>query len=294
MDKRLFRFPQLRWLLWLIVLPALATAEPSHEHGLLWRVQGPGIGPDYVFGTIHLEDPRVLDLPDAVTEALAEADTFVMELDPDISSLTQISTAMMYSDGGDLERALGKDLYARAAKALAERGIPEPMARQMKPWAVLMTLNVPPPETGMVLDLVLYMKAVQQGKTTRGLEKSEEQVSALADLPLPMQVELIRDSLDNQSLMEEIYERLVEAYLARDLAAMQALNDQAMAETDASTRDLVSSRLVTERNKRMVQRMLPTLQEGSTFVAVGALHLPGPEGILGLLENRGYRVTRVY
>ena len=294
MGKRSFHLPGARLLLWIIILPALVSAEPAYEQGLLWRVQGPGSGADYVFGTIHIEDPRVLDLPDAVASAFAGADIFIMELDPDLGSLTQISTAMTYADGGSLEQALGKELYARAVTALAERGIPESMARQMKPWAALITLNVPRPKTGMVLDMVLYMKAVQQGKETRGLESSEEQVSVLAGLPLAMQVRLIRESLDNQATMDELYEHLVEAYLSRDLGAMQALNDQAMAMTDARTREVVGTRLVTDRNRRMVQRMLPSLKEGSTFVAVGALHLPGPEGILSLLERKGYTVTKVY
>lgn len=294
MGNRAYRVPCLAVLLWVVLVPGLAAAQPGYDHGLLWRIQGPGSEPDYVFGTIHIEDPRVLALPDAVVSALATADTFVMELKPDLSSLTQLGTAMLYSDGSDLEQILGKELFARAAKVLAARGISEPAARNMKPWAVLITLSVPEPETGMVLDIVLYTKAVQQGKRIQGLESAEEQVSVLADLPLSMQIDLIRESLDNQALMDEVHQRLVEAYLARDLDAMQTLNDQAMAMTDAGTRDLVTTRMVTDRNRRMVQRMRPALQEGTAFVAVGALHLPGPEGILRLLEQRGYTVTKVY
>ncbi len=280
--------------LWVVVVPGLTAAQPGYDHGLLWRVQGPGGGSDYIFGTIHIEDPRVLALPDAVVSALAAADTFVMELKPDLSSLTQLGTAMLYSDGNDLEQVLGTDLFGRAAKALAERGISEPAARKMKPWAALITLSVPKPETGMVLDIVLYMKAVEQAKSVQGLESSEEQISVLADLPLSMQMDLIRETLDNQALIDEVHQRLIEAYLARDLDAMLTLNHQSMAMTDASTRDLVTTRMVTDRNRRMVERMLPSLKKGAAFVAIGALHLPGPEGILKLLEQRGYAVTKVY
>jgi uncharacterized protein YbaP (TraB family) len=66
-----------------------------------------------------------------------------------------------------------------------------------------------------------------------------------------------------------------------------------MAVSDAATQALVRERLINDRNRRMVERMLPWLREGSAFVAVGALHLAGPEGILRLLSDRGYRVTRV-
>jgi uncharacterized protein YbaP (TraB family) len=43
----------------------------------------------------------------------------------------------------------------------------------------------------------------------------------------------------------------------------------------------------------MTEALLPVFARGSTFVAVGALHMPGEEGILSLLERRGYTVTRL-
>ena len=294
MATRRFLGPLFPALVWALAVPVLALAEPVYEQGLLWRIQGGDIGADYVFGTIHIEDPRVLDLADPIEDAFTGADTFVMELEPDVASIAQLSTAMVYTDGRTLEQVIGEELFARAAEALAERGIPEPVARHLKPWAVLMRLNAPRPETGMVMDMVLYTKAVQQGKKTGGLETAEEQISVLADLPLEMQISLIKESLDNQALMEKIHERLVNAYMTRDLGDMLALNEQAMAQTDPATRKLVDARLVTDRNQRMVERMLPALREGAAFVAVGALHLPGTEGILRLLEERGYTVTKVY
>ena len=53
-------------------------------------------------------------------------------------------------------------------------------------------------------------------------------------------------------------------------------------------------RLLIDRNYRMVRRMRPRLMEGNSFIAVGALHLPGAEGIIHLLEKEGYRVSPVY
>jgi uncharacterized protein YbaP (TraB family) len=49
-----------------------------------------------------------------------------------------------------------------------------------------------------------------------------------------------------------------------------------------------------ERNRTMVQRMAARLGEGGAFVAIGALHLPGETGLLSLLADQGYRITRVY
>jgi uncharacterized protein YbaP (TraB family) len=277
--------------LWLSAVPA--PAQSTYDKGLLWRVEGLGPEPDYVYGTIHVEDPRVLDLPAAVSDAFGAADRLVMELEPDAATLGEVGTAMTYPDGQSLERVLGNELYRRAAAALAERGIPEAIARNMRPWAVLITLNMPKAQTGLAMDIVLYLQAVQGHKRVHGLESAAEQVAVFADMPAAVQVRLLRDTLDALDQLEEVYQALVEAYLAEDLARMQALNDDAMAVSDAATQALVRERLINDRNRRMVERMLPWLREGSAFVAVGALHLAGPEGILRLLSDRGYRVTRV-
>jgi hypothetical protein len=52
--------------------------------------------------------------------------------------------------------------------------------------------------------------------------------------------------------------------------------------------------LLINRNLQMVERMIQQLQGGTTFVAVGALHLPGQKGLLQLLQDRGYTVSVVY
>jgi uncharacterized protein YbaP (TraB family) len=53
-------------------------------------------------------------------------------------------------------------------------------------------------------------------------------------------------------------------------------------------------RLLFQRNRRMVERMAVRLAEGNAFIAIGALHLPGDQGVLALLEQQGYEVSVVY
>jgi uncharacterized protein YbaP (TraB family) len=44
----------------------------------------------------------------------------------------------------------------------------------------------------------------------------------------------------------------------------------------------------------MAERIGRVLEKGAVFVAIGAMHLPGEDGVLNLLEQAGYRVTRIY
>jgi hypothetical protein len=53
-------------------------------------------------------------------------------------------------------------------------------------------------------------------------------------------------------------------------------------------------RLLRQRNLLMLERMQLRLKEGNAFIAVGAMHLPGEEGLLQLLRRAGYRVTSIY
>jgi uncharacterized protein YbaP (TraB family) len=87
--------------------------------------------------------------------------------------------------------------------------------------------------------------------------------------------------------------RIVEAYLARDLAAMQRISEESSG-GDQRANEVFADRLLYQRNERMVERIEARLAEGGAFIAVGALHLYGSRGVPALLESRGYRVTRVY
>ena len=44
----------------------------------------------------------------------------------------------------------------------------------------------------------------------------------------------------------------------------------------------------------MVERAEPLLARGGAFIAVGALHLSGKEGLVERLRAAGYRVTKVW
>jgi uncharacterized protein YbaP (TraB family) len=51
--------------------------------------------------------------------------------------------------------------------------------------------------------------------------------------------------------------------------------------------------MITTRNKTMAAHAEPILAKGNAFIAVGALHLPGPEGLIELLRKNGYTVSMV-
>lgn len=260
--------------------------------GLLWKVERPGAPPSYVFGTIHSEDKRVVTLPGPVQAAFDQARSFTMEMVLEPEAGTALAAAMLLDDGRTLQGILGDELFERAAGALEKNGMSRQIAMGLKPWVVMVMLSMPKPDTGEFLDKVLYTAALKQDKPVHGLESVEEQVAAFEGLPLDDQITLLKAAIDEPP--STMIEDATRAYLARDLAAMMALNDRFGLQLEPRLFEKITHRLLDSRNVRMVRRMEPRLEEGNTFIAIGALHLPGEKGVLRLLEGRGYRVTAVY
>jgi uncharacterized protein YbaP (TraB family) len=271
-----------------------ALAGENFDHGLLWKIEGHGGEPSYLFGTMHSEDPRVVRLPVPVQQAFDRSHGVTLEVILDPESLLAMTSGFMFGDGSTLEAHIGAPLYRRTVAAVAAYGIPEILLASMKPWAVAVTLMTPPTRTGLVLDLVLYQRAVADGKPVDGLETPLEQLSVFDGLSEQDQVALLKDTLDNLPDIERMLDDVRDAYLARDLRRLVDASDASMRDSDPQLVARFSGRLITERNHRMVERMQSRLRKGGQFIAVGALHLPGDEGVLQLLNQQGYRLTRVY
>jgi hypothetical protein len=273
-----------------------SPAAERYEHGLLWRVEGANAPASHVFGTVHLADPRVTSLPPAVARALDQARSFTLEAGIDSADILALAGRMVFNDGRDLPGVAGAELFNRAAKLTAGLGLPEPMLRLFRPWAVAVLLSVPPQDPSNVLDLVLERRAAGQGKPIHQLESMDEQIAVLDGLSEEDQVALLKQAVDEYGHMPRQIGRVVDAYLARDLAGLWRVSQESAGTREEERRlnEVFTRRLLHDRNVRMAERAEPRLREGGAFIAVGALHLYGGSGVLALLEQRGWRVTRVY
>ena len=280
--------------LWLLLIAAPAAAQ-RYDQGLLWRVEAPS-GASHVFGTIHVDDPRVTALPPPVTRAFNESRSLIVELTMEPANVMALATRMVLQDGRDLPGIAGGELFGRAASLIGKHGLPEPVLRLFKPWAAAIFLMVPQHDPEKVLDIVLARMAAKQGKPVHELESISEQVDIFDGMTEADQVALLRHAVDNHDRMPKVTGRLIEAWLARDLAALWRIGQEGVGESEEARRldRVFRGRLLTERNTRMAERLEPRLKEGSAFVAIGALHLYGNDGVLALLQRRGWRVSRVY
>jgi uncharacterized protein YbaP (TraB family) len=281
-------------LLVFLFLPSLLPAGSDRQQGLLWEVAVPGQPPGYLFGTIHSGKPAVLALPEPVQRAFDASDSVVLEVLLDLDAMRYSGQVMLLDEGRLLSDIAGKELFEQTARAIRTRGIPEVVLERMKPWAAAVTLSMPAPEAGEVLDMELYQQALQAGKPVFGLESIHEQLAIFDDMPEQDQLVLLRDAVENFAQIEVMQRELIDAWLQRDLGTLLAINDAAMQAGDRQLAAEFQDRLIVRRNQLMVERLQQYLRAGKVFVAVGALHLPGETGLLNLLEQRGFTVRVIY
>jgi len=280
----------------------LALAAPCAEsepfaQGLLWRLDKPGVPASWVFGTLHSNDPRVRALPVPVAHAFSQARTFAMEIYWSETEDEQFYEAMQFDDDRRLVSLVGDEVYSRLQQELGSAALPEEALARTKPWAALLRIaTTRGTGDGPTLDRSLFVAARERRMTMLGLEWLDEQVAAFDAIPIETQIALLRHALDHRTELEAQIEPTILAWLDRDLAALASINRAAAGDDPDLRRHyaVLTQQLVANRSVLMAYRLFLPLKRGRVFVAVGALHLYGANGLLAQLRAQGYRPRRIY
>lgn len=282
-----------------------ARAFPNGE-AVLWKIDKPGVAPSYLLGTMHLSDPRIATLSPAVTDAIAQSTSVTLEV-ADLSSeaageaMTKAGKLLVYTDGTKLSALLSPEEFKQVQQVVTKSGMPDSASAAMKPWLVSMLMATSDCERkqvnsgAKVLDLLIAAEAERRGIKVGGLEKIEDQLTAMASIPDDQQVAMLKVGLKYMDRSNDMMETLVQMYLKRQISAAMPFQIALAAEhgTPASAFDGFKHSLLVLRNERMLNAALPLLDHGKAFIGVGALHLSGATGLVALLRERGYTVTAI-
>lgn len=282
---------------------AASDSHPiKHGEGRMWRIERGDAAPSHIIGTMHVSDRRVRNLPAPIQQVFeaSEQAAFELRFTP-AERKAMLAGSWRRGEGGcgcSLADHLDGETYARVVDRAADYGLPEKAVEQMHPFTLFYIFSFPPDEYlrqldgDLSLDLYLIQWAYDLGMRVEGLETLDEHMGVFDALPDRELAEVIREQV---ALLEEQpsrYEEGLQNYLEGDMRpAYRELLEEAR--QDPAAREFKEA-LLDRRNHAMVRRMIPLLERGRAFVAVGALHMPGEEGILSLLEQRGWRVTRVH
>ncbi|WP_442201737.1 TraB/GumN family protein [Rhizobium sp. RAF56] len=285
---------------------AEAAAVPNGQ-SIFWKIEKPGLKPSWLLGTMHVTDPRVLTMPKGAPEANQAASTIIVESDEILDdkkaamSLLAKPELTMFSDGSTISKFLSAEDNARLEAGLKERGIPLAAVLRMQPWMIASVVALPPCELArkgrgaQFLDQKLAVEAAKAGKQVKGLETLTEQLQAMADLPVEFHLKSLIQTLELGTKMKDVVETMTDLYLSGQIGATMPMlktvsPDEA---TDDGDYAAFEQRIILDRNKVMAEHAAPILANGNVFMAVGALHLPGEQGLVELLRKQGFTVTAV-
>ena len=286
---------------------ATAAALPNAE-GLLWKVENGTSAPSWLYGTMHVTDPRVTEISDEARAAWKQAGTMVIEtlgvLDEKKAAAAMFTKPeyTMMTGNETIEDFLSENDRTTLNDALGQRGLSLALVRKMKPWLIASMVTMPDCEvkrkaSGIeILDIKLARAAEQSGKRLLGLEEIGEQIAVMASLPVEFQVQSLIATLAIEQQMPDVFETMTNFYVDENVVAAMQVILAAFPESmgaDLEGYAAFEEAVITKRNHLMAERAQPILEDGNAFIAVGALHLPGEEGVVELLRAQGWTVTRV-
>lgn len=280
-----------------------STAAGAGQHrGTLYRVRYHG-NTTYLFGTIHVGMPSFFPLEPQVMHAFTHARRLVVELDPRKGADFQeaLKRHGMYPEGDNLEKHLSPATLARVKQSLQHADFPYDKAIRMKPWLIanlLVALNLEGHgyRRGDGTEFHLLDLADKQKMPIEELESPDYQMSLFDDMPEREQEQYLLENMaeidDGQALKQDI--ALIDAWAHANGDAIQSvLHDASSGKPTVA--DFTQRVLLDKRNPQMAAKIASLMQEdGSSFVAVGLLHLVGKGGVPALLKQKGYDVEKLY
>jgi uncharacterized protein YbaP (TraB family) len=285
-----------------------AAAAPFPQ-GNLWRATRDGQEVTLV-GTYHLADPRHDALMTTLGPLVDSAATLLVEAGPEeekalLDLMGRDPSILVAPEGPTLAESLPQDEWQRLAQAMRDRGMPPFMASRFRPWYVTMLLSIPPcaMSTAMDrsgLDRRLIERAAAAGKPVAALEPFDTALKLFDQMGPEAQLSMIRATLALEDRAEDQMATLTATYFAersrllweytRHIALTLPGTPPEQAEAEFAA---MEEALVNARNRAWIPVIEAAAAKGPLFVGFGALHLSGEEGVLNLLAQNGWTVTRL-
>jgi uncharacterized protein YbaP (TraB family) len=284
----------------LLALLALAAAAPAAAANYLWEVSSV-TNRVYLFGTVHAGKHGWYPLPPAVEEAFTDSKVLVVEADiTDASAMTRSAAAMMYAPPANLSTHVPAADYVRFRRLAARYALPEEQVIQMKPFMAVSLLVFSEwarlgymPQLGV--DAYLIARAKAETKPIVEIEGIDTQMKLMDSLTDKENLQIFKGTLDalESGLTDEQITGLVAAWQAGDpnkiLEIARRYNDKVPGAAE------FEEKFIWARHASMAGKIEGYLNQTKErhFVAVGALHLAGPKGLIEVLRSRGYVVRQL-
>ena len=285
-----------------LIIAVLAVALASQAQ-LLWKVSGNGLGrPSYIFGTHHMAPSIMIDQIPGINAAIDGCDIVVGEIEKDSlmskEAQMKMANAMIAPTDSTLDMLYTPTEYAVIEKVFDKyfgaMGVKLVQMKTLKPNAISTQLQAmqavkyfPNFDANNLIDIAVQDRANKAGRPSASLESLQEQIDLLFNAPLTEQAKNLLEACRQDAFFQEQSSALAEAYMHQDLDKLMAVMTDA---TMGGESEEAMEALIYSRNRNWAEKLVKIMPERTCLVCVGAGHLPGPQGLLQLLRDKGYTV----
>jgi uncharacterized protein YbaP (TraB family) len=294
-------------LAWLGAMAAPALAERDfaslEADPAIWRIASAG-GDVYLFGTVHVLPPELNWRTDVIEAALTGSDRIYFEVDAlspeaEAEMMALIPQLGFNAPGVTLSSLISDTAQANLARMAEQLGAPpgalEGSLDPLQPWLAGLTVAVLQmqaagfdPESGV--ERRLQAAGEEAGASFGYFETIEQQLRFFADMPLETQITDFEVGLAQALDVPDLLDRMVQAWAVGDTDSLDDIMNDAMRDASADLYEV----LIVQRNENWIPLIEEILGSGeSAFIAVGAGHVTGPQGVVNLLQARGHTVERI-
>ncbi|CAI8926477.1 TraB/GumN family protein [Chryseobacterium sp. IT-36CA2] len=265
------------------------SKNTNKDNSLLWEVSGNGLTkPSYITGTFHILCSKDFEIKPKVWDALKKSESFVMEINyTDQNEMASIQK-MMAADK-KISEQLTPEEAKNLDKILADYGTTLKNVDSHSStalYSLVATKAIPCPQNEVKMyEIELLKTALQNKKSVSGLEKVDDQTSAISQA-YDLKETITQLKLGNEYAIAA--KKMTEAFKNENLKDLDQLikNPKFMNKRQEKL-------VLTDRNKKWAEKMPEMMKNQSSFFAVGSGHLWGENGLINLLKAKGFTVKPV-
>lgn len=270
-------------------------AKPAEEKALLYKISGKNLKkPSYIYGTIHLICPDQMFGMEKLNGYIDQSDGVLMELDLDNpEELKSMFAAFQIPDGKSLKDFLTAEEYAKVDEMVKNYiGVPVENLKTFHPFMLSTLITTSQKAIGCMppgsYDKIFMETAVAKKKSVEGLETVADQMKTINRKPMKKYAEdLYKLALDPQKSVDEFKNLVITYKLQNSDELYEKMVNGKLGDAE------FEKALLDERNADWIPKIEKSIGEKSIFIAVGAGHLGGKNGVLELLKKKGYKIEAI-
>jgi uncharacterized protein YbaP (TraB family) len=258
----------------------------ANENSIFWELDSPKGKQIFIFGSIHVDDNRVVNFSDNVNKAMQKSNLFVSETN-NVSNLKVLEGL-----GSEYTDYLSEDNFQKISELSDFHSIETDFAVKLKPWLLGFIFSSPRPMNPFSQDNLLKVTASNYGLASKGLETVDEHYSVLDSLSTQDQFQILKNVLIlSEADKEKNYELMIQTYLTFNLNKILNVDEEITKSiVPKKTWALVKNELIHKRNKLFFKRLVFLAEKNIPFAVIGASHLAGDNGLLQQFVQAGFTI----